>query len=60
MLVQLGFVALIARHDRRVLGHVHPATVAIVVIVIAVHVAVTALAMFPPFQQVADSIAAAG
>ena len=60
MLVQLGFVALIARHDRRVLGQVHPATVAIVVIVIAVHVAVTALAMFPPFQQIAESIAAGG
>ena len=60
MLVQLGFVALIARHDRRVLGQVHPATVAIVVIVIAVHVAVTALAIFPPFQQIAETIAAGG
>jgi len=48
LLVQLGFVALIARHDRRVLGLVHPAAVGVGVIVIAVHVVVTALAFFPP------------
>jgi hypothetical protein len=60
MLVQLGFVWLIARHDRRILGRVHPATLAISVIVIAVHVAVTALAFFPPLVSFAESVAAAG
>lgn len=60
MLVQLGFVALIARHDRQVLGLVHPATISIGVIVITVHVMVTALAFFPPLVSFAESVAAAG
>ena len=60
MLVQLGFVWLIARHDRQVLGRVHPATIAITAIIIAVHVAVTALAFFPPLVSFAESVAAAG
>ncbi|WP_373492198.1 adenylate cyclase [Parasphingorhabdus sp.] len=59
MLVQLGFVALIARHDRRALGQVHPATIAIFVIVIAVHVAVSSLALLPPLVSFAESVAAA-
>ena len=60
MLVQLGFVLLIARHDRQALGVVHPATKAIALIVIAVHVAVTALAFFPPLVSFAESVAVAG
>lgn len=60
LLVQLGFVALIARHDRHVLGLVHPATIGIGVIAIAVHVMVTALAFFPPLVSFAESVAAAG
>ncbi|MEQ8741875.1 adenylate cyclase [Parasphingorhabdus sp.] len=58
MLVQLGFVAVIARHDRRALGQVHPATAAIAVIVVAVHVAVASLALWAPLASFAESVAA--
>lgn len=60
MLVQLGFVAVLARHDRQSLGRIHPATSATMVIVIAVHVAVEALALFPPLVSFAETVAAAG
>ena len=60
MLVQLGFVAVLARHDRQCLGRVHPATSVTMVIVIAVHVAVEALALFPPLVSFAETVAAAG
>lgn len=45
--IQLGVVALIMRHDRRELGRVHPATMAIFLIVTLSHVVVETLAITP-------------
>lgn len=60
LICQLVFIAVLARHDRKISGQIHPATLASGAIVTAVHVVITGLAMFPPFQQIAESIAAAG
>ncbi|ASK89968.1 adenylate cyclase [Sphingorhabdus sp. SMR4y] len=60
LIIQLLFVAILARHDRTIAGAIHPATLASGVIVTAVHVGITGLALYPPFQQLADSIAASG
>lgn len=60
LIIQLAFVAVLARHDRKISGAIHPATLACGVIVTAVHVVITGLSLFPPFQQLADSIAASG
>lgn len=45
--VQLGALALVARHDRRTLGAIHPATVAAVAVVAATHLIVETLAVSP-------------
>ncbi|WP_231862602.1 adenylate cyclase [Sphingorhabdus sp. M41] len=60
LVCQLVFVAVMARHDRKIAGHIHPATLASGAIVTAVHVVITGLSLFPPFQRIAESIAAAG
>lgn len=60
LICQLVFVVVLARHDRKIIGHIHPATMASGAIITAVHVVVTGLSLFPPFQQIADSIAAGG
>ena len=60
LVCQLLFIAVLARHDRKIIGHIHPATWASGAIVTAVHVMMTGLSLFPPFQRIADSIAAAG
>ena len=57
--VQLGALGILARHDRRSLGRVHPATLASGAVVIAVHVTVELLATFPPLQALAASLATA-
>lgn len=56
-LVQLAVVAIIARHDRRTLGHIHPATKAIAAIVIAVRITIYLLAMAPPVAALAERLA---
>ena len=56
--VQLIFVWVLARHDRKVLGDVHPATKAIAAILIATHVLYEALAVLPPFVAFAEAVAA--
>ncbi|MFL6733326.1 MAG: adenylate cyclase [Sphingomicrobium sp.] len=56
--IQLVFVAVIARHDRKVLGAVHPATVAIAGLVIFNHVLVSVVAMLPPVVAYASAVAA--
>lgn len=58
MLVQLGMVAVLARHDRKVLGAVHPATLALAVVLIVTHLGVELLARTPAFVSLAESIAA--
>jgi hypothetical protein len=57
--VQLVFVGVLARHDRKVLGSVHPATAAAAAILVLVHSAVALGGMLPPVISLADSIAAA-
>jgi len=57
LLVQLLFVAALARHDRKVLGSVHPATAAAAAILVTVHVAVWAAAMLPPVISFANAVA---
>jgi hypothetical protein len=59
LLVQLGFVAILARHDRKVLGSIHPATMAAAAILIGVHSLVSLAGMAPPVIAFANSIASA-
>ena len=47
-LIQLAVVGIIALHDRRTLGRVHPATKAIFLIVIAVRATIYLLSLAPP------------
>ncbi|KHK92559.1 hypothetical protein [Novosphingobium malaysiense] len=47
MIIQLGVLALILLHDRKDLGHVHPATIAVGLAVILGHVLVELLAITP-------------
>ena len=56
--VQLVFVGVLARHDRKVLGGVHPATMAIAAILIAEHVVIETLARVPAVIAFAEAIAA--
>jgi hypothetical protein len=55
-LIQLAVVGIIALHDRRTLGRVHPATKAIAAIVIAVRITIYLLAMTPPVIALADRL----
>jgi hypothetical protein len=57
--IQLGMFAVLARHDRRVLGAIHPATAVGAAVVVTHHVATSALAMFPPWIAYAATLAAA-
>lgn len=59
LLVQLGFVAVIARHDRKVLGSVHPATVCAAAILVGSHSLVSLVAMLPPVVSLASAVAGA-
>jgi hypothetical protein len=59
LFVQLGFVAVLARHDRKVLGSVHPATFACAAILVAEHSAVSLVAMLPPVVSFASAVAGA-
>ena len=58
LFVQLIFVAVLANHDRKVLGSVHGATKAITGILIAQHVVIETLAVLPPFFAFAEAVAA--
>lgn len=57
--IQLGFVALILRHDRRTLGHVHPATSAAAMAVLLSHALTELLAITPVWIDLATRISAA-
>lgn len=59
LLAQLGFVAILARHDRKVLGEVHPATWAAAAILVVVHSLVSLVAMLPPVVAFANGVAGA-
>ena len=58
MLIQLGFVFLIARHDRKVLGTVHEATKIVLAAVVLSHVVISALSNLPAFSAYAQAVAA--
>jgi len=47
LVVQLGFVALILRYDRRTIGHAHPATIAATIALLLTHVLTELLAITP-------------
>lgn len=55
-LIQLAVVGIIALHDRRTLGRIHPATKAIAAIVIAVRVTIYLLSMTPPVIALAERL----
>lgn len=55
--VQLALVAILASHDLRILGRVHPATWWIAFAIVTGHAAMAALSRFPPFANLADWIA---
>jgi uncharacterized membrane protein YozB (DUF420 family) len=57
--VQLCFVGFLARHDRQVLGSVHPATLAGAAILVVVHCAVSLVSLLPPVIGFANALAAA-
>lgn len=59
MIVQLGVLALIVRHDRRALGRVHPATMAVGLAIVLSHVIVELLAITPAWIAFTARIAAA-
>lgn len=56
--LQLLALAILASHDRKTMGRIHPVTLSLMAIVTAVHLAVTGLSMFPPFAAFAESVAA--
>ena len=55
--IQLVCVGILARHDRKVLGEVHPATTSIAAILIAEHALIETLAVVPPFVAYAQAVA---
>lgn len=59
MMLQLGFIGVLMRHDLRMLGAVHPASKACAVIIVAAHVAFDAFSRLPAAQALAESIAGA-
>lgn len=58
LVFQLIFVWVLARHDQKVLGSIHPATKAVAAIVVASHILFEALGILPPFVAFAESVAA--
>lgn len=56
--LQLGVLSIIARHDLRQTGTIHPATRVIAIALIVITATINALSVFPPFVSLAESIAA--
>jgi hypothetical protein len=57
--IQLGVFGIIARHDRKVLGFVHPATLTGMAIVTAAHVVVETVSRIPAWVALAEGLAPA-
>lgn len=55
-LCQLFVVGIVALHDRRTLGHIHPATKAVAAIVIAVRATIYLLSLAPPVIALAERL----
>jgi len=58
MVVQLGCVLVLARHDRKMLGQVHPATLVIAGLLVTSHLLIELLSRVPAWGALAQSIAA--
>lgn len=58
LFVQLLFVAVLARHDRRILGSVHPATLAIAGILAVTHLLLEVISRTPAVVAFAEAVAA--
>lgn len=54
---QIGFLGIMARHDNKALGRVHPATLIGMALVIAVHALIQSLAGMPMVAAYAEAIA---
>ncbi|MBV1690959.1 hypothetical protein KRR38_25590 [Novosphingobium sp. G106] len=59
LVVQLGVLAVVARHDRKVLGMIHPATIAAGLVITLSHCIIEALAVAPFWQALTDRVIAA-
>ena len=58
MVVQLAVLSLVVRHDRRTLGAVHPATIAVGVVIVLTHLVVELAAITPDWIALAGRVAA--
>jgi hypothetical protein len=59
MLVQLGVIAIMMRHDRRSIGNIHPATVIAAAVVVVTHAVIELLAVLPAMERLTTSLAGA-
>lgn len=59
LLIQLGVVALVWRHDRRTIGAIHPATVTVAATITLLHLAVEVLGRAAPVADLAARIGGA-
>jgi hypothetical protein len=57
LVVQLLVLAVLAKHDRKMLGRVHPVTLSLMAIVTSMHLAITALSNVAPFAEFAGALA---
>lgn len=55
---QMIFVWVLARHDRKVLGEIHPATYATAAVLVGSHALIEVLAVLPPVTAFAAAVAA--
>jgi hypothetical protein len=55
--LQVVTLLLLGKHDRKTMGKVHPATVSLLGIVVATHLAVRLVSSVPPFVTFADALA---
>ncbi|MDT0506537.1 adenylate cyclase [Novosphingobium sp. MMS21-SN21R] len=58
--LQLAVLGIIARHDMRETGTIHPATRVLALVLLLLSATVHALSVFPPFVSLAQGIAAGG
>jgi len=55
--MQVGFLGILARHDTKVLGRIHPATLGGMALVVAVHGVIQVLSAMPIISAYAEAIA---
>jgi len=57
LVIQLGVMALVMRHDSRTIGRVHPATLVAALAITLHHIVVETLAVTPSWQALAERVA---